>query len=124
MEYETIQGQIISKANNYQAVPDKQGNRRIIKTAAIRAYEAEFCRQCTIYKGRMIDRVFILHVEVFESSWSYDLDNALKTLLDCLQYVGAITNDNLCIGIHAAKHIDRNHPRIVFAIQEVEPKLF
>lgn len=124
MEYETIQGQIISKANNYQAVPDSQGGRRIIKTALLRAYEDSFVKQCRIYKGRMIDRAFILHVEVFESSWSYDLDNALKTLLDCLQYVGAITNDNLCIGIHAAKHIDRQHPRIVFAIQELEPKLF
>ena len=124
MEYETIYGQIISKANNYQAVPDKQGNRRIIKTALLRGYEKEFARQCSLYKDRLIDRPFILHVEVFESCRSYDLDNALKTLLDCLQYVGAITNDNLCIEIHATKHIDRQHPRIVFAIQEVEPRLF
>ena len=124
MEYETIYGQVVSKANNYQAVPDKQGNRRIIKTARLRDYEKSFTSQCTIYKGRLIDRAFILHVDVYESSRVYDLDNALKTILDCLQYVEAIKDDNLCHAIHAIKHLDRDKPRITYAIQEIEPKLF
>ena len=54
----------------------------------------------------------------------YDLDNSLKTILDCLQYVKAITNDSYCVGIVANKHIDRNNPRVAFAIEELEPKLF
>lgn len=124
LTYETIQGQIVGKANNYQAVPGGQGGRRIIKNAAIRQYEKNFCRQCSIYKNRRIDKPFVLIVHVFESKLSYDLDNALKTLLDCLQYVEAVTNDNLCVGIKATKHIDRQNPRIVYAIQELEQRLF
>ncbi len=124
LTYETILGQIVGKSNNYQAVPDNQGGRRIIKNAAIRKYEISFSRQCTIYKNRRIDKPFVLIVHVFESKLSYDLDNALKTLLDCLQYVEAITNDNLCVGIRATKHIDRSRPRIVFALQPLEQNLF
>ena len=124
LEYETINGQVVSKANNYQAVPDGNGGKRIIKSSAIREYERTFVSQCKIYRNRNINRPFILHVEVFESSKTYDLDNALKTVLDCLQYVGAITNDNLCVGIRATKHIDRGCPRVTYAIQEVEPSLF
>jgi len=30
----------------------------------------------------------------------------------------------LCIGIKAEKRIDRNHPRIEYGIEELEPKLF
>ena len=86
MEYETIYGQVVSKANNYQAVPDGKGGKRIIKTALLRDYEDTFQRQCKVYKDRLIDTPFILHVDVFESSRVYDLDNALKTILDCLQY--------------------------------------
>ncbi len=124
LNYETIQGQIIGKANNYQAVPDKQGGKRIIKNAAIRKYEKLFCKQCSIYKNKHINKSFVLVVHVFESKLSYDLDNSLKTLLDCLQYVDAITDDNLCVGIKATKHIDRGNPRIVFALYELEQSLF
>lgn len=49
----------------------------------------------------------------------FDLDNSLKTLLDCLQMVGAITDDKLCFQIEAEKNIDRYHPRIEFALLEV-----
>ena len=124
LTYETIQGQIPSKANCYQAVPDNQGGRRIIKNAAIRKYEVSFNRQCTIYRNKRIDKSFVLVVHVFESKLTYDLDNALKTLLDCLQYAEAITNDNLCVGIKAVKHLDRQNPRIVFALQQLEQSLF
>lgn len=121
---EIIFGQPIGKANNYQAVPDGQGGRRIIKNEKIKAYERSFQRQCKLYRGRGINRPFRLHITVYESSNAYDLDNCLKTVLDCLQYAGAITNDNLCVGIAATKKIDRVHPRIEYAIEELEPKLF
>lgn len=124
MEYEVIRSQIISKSNGYQAVPDGQGGRRIIKSAQVRAYEKEFARQCKIYRDRNISRPFILHLVVYESSWAYDLDGAFKVLLDMLQTVHAIKNDNLCVGIHAEKRIDRNNPRILYALQETEPTLF
>lgn len=124
MDKETIFGQIVSKANNYQAVPDKAtGGRRIIVNECVRQYEQSFMDQCRIYKNRGISAPFNLQIDVYESSARYDLDNALKTFLDCLQMVKAITNDNLCVGIHARKHIDRRNPRVVFGIEELEPTL-
>lgn len=124
MIYETIWGQPVSKANSYIAVPDGEGGKRIIKNERIRAYERSFDEQCKIYRNRWINHPFRLHITVYESSNAYDLDNCLKTVLDCLQYVGAITNDNLCVGILATKRIDRDHPRIEYAIEELEPTLF
>lgn len=124
LQIETIYGQIVAKANNYLAVPDGHGGRRIIKDKAIRDYERAFIQQCRIYKGRGIDTDFTLHVKVYESSMAYDLDNSLKTLLDCLQYVGAIKDDNLCTRIVAEKHIDRRRPRVEYAIQTAQTSLF
>lgn len=82
IERETILGQVVAKANNYKAVPDKCGGKRTIKSDA---------RQCRIYRNRQIDGQF--------------------KLLDCLQQV------------RAEKRIERRNPRIVFAIEELEPKL-
>ena len=121
---ETIFGQIVSKANNYEVGNNKHGNRYIIKSERLREYERSFYRQCKVYKNRLINGKFCLHVSVFESSIRYDLDNALKTLLDCLQMVGAITNDNLCTKIIAEKRLDKHKPRVTFGIQEYEPRLF
>ena len=123
MERETIYGQVESKANNYQVGNDKHGQRYIIKSEAIRAYERSFIEQCKVYKDRLINCHFTLYVVVYESSVRYDLDNALKTILDCLQMARAITDDNLCRKIVAEKRIDRQRPRVVFGIQEYEPKL-
>jgi len=123
IEKETIFGQVISKANSY-AVGNSGGSRHIIKNPEIRTYEKSFRQQCKIYKGRLINRPFEFYVAVYERSKRFDLDNALKTILDCLQQVKAITDDNLCIKIVAEKRIDRNNPRIVFGIRETEPRLF
>lgn len=119
METEVIHGQIIAKANHYQAVPDKNGEKRIIKDEKIRAYEHSFMEQCTKYRDRRISSRFRLFVRVWHSSVRFDLDNSLKTLLDCLQMVGAITDDKLCFQIEAEKRIDKYHPRIEFALLEV-----
>lgn len=119
MEVEVIHGQIIAKANHYQAVPGKLGTKRIIKDEKIRTYERSFAQQCKIYRNRGISSRFRLFVRVFHSSVRFDLDNSLKTLLDCLQMVGAITDDKLCFQIEAEKKIDKYHPRIEFAILEV-----
>ena len=117
MEKETIYGQVVSKANNYEIGNDKHGQRYIIKSEAMRAYERSFMEQCRIYKDRLINCHFTLYVAVYESSVRYDLDNALKTLLDCLQMVKAITDDNLCLKIVAEKRIDKYRPRVVFGIE-------
>lgn len=119
MEIETIFGQIVGKANHYQAVPGRNGERRIIKDDKIRAYERSFMEQCTKYRNRRISSRFRLFVRVWHSSIRFDLDNSLKTLLDCLQMVEAITDDKLCFQIEAEKHIDKYHPRIEFALLDV-----
>ena len=36
-EVEVILGQIVAKSNNYQAVPDGAGGRRMIKSSRVRA---------------------------------------------------------------------------------------
>lgn len=119
METETIFGQIVAKANHYQAVPGRNGAKRIIKDAAIRAYERSFLRQCTKYRGRRISSRFKLFARVWHGSARFDLDNSLKTLLDCLQMAEAITDDRQCYQIEAEKHIDRCNPRVEFALLEV-----
>ena len=121
-EVEVILGQIVAKANNYMAVPDGAGGRRMIKNDKVRAYEKNFQRQCRIYAGRMINRPFELITKVYYANNSFDLDNSLKTLLDCLQYAGAITNYNLCKRIVADKRIDPYRPRVEFSIIP-EPEL-
>ncbi len=120
---EVIDGQIVAKANNYQAVPDKAtGGRRMIKSDKVRAYEKSFVAQCKKYAGMMIDRPFELVATIFYKSQVYDLDNSLKTLLDCLQYVKAITDDNLCVRITADKRIDPYRPRVEFALVTTPPQ--
>lgn len=115
MEIEVIHGQIIAKANHYQAVPGKFGQKRIIKDEVIRAYERSFMEQCKVYRNKRISSRFRLFVR----SVRFDLDNSLKTLLDCLQMAGAIEDDKLCFQIEAEKKIDKYHPRIEFALLEV-----
>lgn len=119
---EIILGQIVAKANNYIAVPDGQGGKRIIKSDRVRGYEKSFARQCKTYKGANIRRPFTLDVVIWYRNNRYDLDNSIKTLLDCLQYVGAIADDNLCTRINATKKVDALRPRVDFAlIAEPEP---
>lgn len=120
---ETIYGQVVSKANNYM-VGQSGDNKHIVKTQEMRDYERSFIEQCQVYRDRLIDGRFTLFVTVYESNVRYDLDNALKTVLDCLQMARAIKDDNLCVKIVAEKRIDRYCPRVVYSIQEHEPKLF
>ena len=83
-----------------------------------------FARNVEFYRNRRINAPFRILIDMYHSSNRFDLDNSLKTVLDLLQDVGAITNDNLCVGIEATKHIDRSNPRVVFGIEEIEPRLF
>ena len=122
-EKETIFGQVIAKANNYQAVPDGAGGRRIIKTARLRRYEASFARQCRKYRGRRIDTPFALKAVVYFQTDRNDIDNAIKTLLDCLQDAEAITDDRLCYRLEAEKRTDRYAPRVEYELSPFEPDL-
>ena len=118
MDTEIILGQVVAKANNYMAVPAKDGEKRIIKNDKVRSYEASFKAQCKVYKGRNIDKPFVLYIAVYFRDERADLDNSLKTILDCLQMCDAITDDNLCYKIVAEKRIDTKQPRVQFGIIE------
>lgn len=124
MTIETIFGQVIAKANHYQAVPSKNGDKRIIKDDVIREYEQSFIKQCTKYKGMRINEPCRFVCTVYNVSDRYDLDNSIKTILDCLQYVGAITNDKLVVEIQAQKRVCKNLPRIEFGIERLQQNLF
>lgn len=122
---EIIFGTIPSKSNSY-TIGRVNGNPCIVKSNEMKKYERDFIKQCTKYKGIGISSYFKLICDVFYPDHTHDLDNSLKGLLDCLQYVGAITNDNLCIEIIAKRHYDRYKPRIEFEIIELnkQKKLF
>lgn len=122
MEKEIIYGQIIAKANSYM-VADSGGFKHIIKNNRIRAYERTFYEQCKIYKDKMIEGRFRLVIDVFHSSIRFDLDNSLKTVLDCLQQCRAVKDDNQCFSISAAKHIDSRRPRIEFYIEQINEQI-
>ena len=124
IQKETIYGVIVSKTNHYMSVLDGVKGSRIILDEVYKNYKANFLSQISIYKNKMINAPFILYLDVFFLSCRFDLDNAVKSLLDLLQDANAITNDKLCIEIHGKKHVDKRNPRVEFWLQEIQPTLF
>lgn len=119
---ETIYGTIPAKSNSY-TVGRVNGRPCIVKSNEMKKYERSFIKQCTLYKARNISTPFRFIVDVYYPDHTHDLDNSLKGVLDCLQYVGAITNDNLCIEILAKRHYDKYRPRIEFSIEELNEQM-
>lgn len=85
----------------------------------MKQYERSFIKQCVKYKGKNISTPFRFTCDVYYPDYTHDLDNSLKGLLDCLQYVGAISDDNLCTEIVAKRHFDKFNPRVEFEIEEI-----
>lgn len=94
-------------------------NNRMFKSKALSDYEKSFYLQSSVYRNANITGLFELNLKVFYPANRADLDNSLKVVLDCLQYVKAIPNDNKCIRIVAEKYVDRDNPRIEFELTEV-----
>ena len=107
-----------SKSNSYRIVT-VSGHGSLAKTDALKKYEKDFYLQCGAYRNKKIKGFFELYIDVYFSSNRPDLDNALKSTLDCLQSCNAITNDRNCVKIIANKYIDRIMPRIEFTLVEV-----
>jgi len=87
----------------------------LAKSAELKKYEKSFIAQWGKIPFKVTDE-FEIHVDVYYPTKRSDLDNSLKVLLDCLQEVGAIPNDNLCLCIVAHKFVDKEKPRIEFTI--------
>ena len=117
-DWQTIIGHIPSKSNNYEIVY-KAGHPTLGKSKSVEKYEETFFLQVGKYRNLMISGFFELYVRVYFETQSPDLDNSLKTMLDCLQYTKTIKNDNKCVKIVAEKFIDKVNPRIEFKIVEI-----
>lgn len=129
---QVIYGNPPSKSNQYRII-NIGGHGSLGKTDALHKYERDFYLQCGAYRNKNIKGFFELYIDVYFQSNRPDLDNALKSTLDCLQGCKAIANDRNCVKIVANKFIDPVRPRLEFTIVEVqgietrksdEPKLF
>ena len=116
--WQTILGQTPSKSNTYQLIKIK-GHASMKRSNAIIQYENSFYMQVGAYRNLNIEGYFELHIRVYFTTLSHDLDNSLKVVLDCLQRAGAVKNDNRCVKIVADKFVDKNNPRIEFRLVEV-----
>lgn len=123
MRYEAkIFGEVPAKANHYQIVSRNGKTPRIIKDDVIRKYEVLFVRQ--IKETRGVPSVpicvpFSIDVVVCYANARHDLDNSLKTLLDCIQMAGIIKDDVLCKEIRARKIVAEYNPYVYFSIDYV-----
>lgn len=91
----------------------------LAKSPDLKKYEKSFIIQWGKNPFK-IDGEFEFEVDVYYPTRRSDLDNSLKVTLDCLQQVGAIKNDNLCMGIVARKFLDKEKPRIEFTIKPMK----
>lgn len=118
-DWVTIPGQAPSKSNTYKVIL-LNGHGSLAKQPALKSYETSFYWHLPgQYRGLGIAGPFELHIRVYFTTLSHDLDNSLKVVLDCLQHAGTVRNDNRCAKIVAEKFIDKENPRIEFRIVEV-----
>lgn len=118
-DWATIQGQVPAKANNYKIVY-YNGHPSLGKEDSVKSYETAFLWQLPPRMRNLeINKPFEFYIRVYFTSVAHDLDNALKTVMDCLQYTHTIKNDNKCCKIVAEKCIDKVNPRIEFKIIEL-----
>lgn len=110
----TVRGQIPSKSNCYKVIT-LHGHGSLAKQPVLKRYEAAFFMQCPM-RGALLAARFRLDIDVYYASDRSDLDNCLKTVLDCLQQCKAIKNDRQCVEIRARKLIDKNDPRCEITI--------
>ena len=116
--WQTILGQVPSKSNSYKVIT-LNGHGSLGKQKALKSYEDSFYIQVGAYRDMDIKGFFELHVRVYFTTMSHDLDNSLKIILDCLQHTKTIANDNKCVKIVADKFLDKNNPRIEFKLIEI-----
>ncbi|SFG13004.1 RusA family crossover junction endodeoxyribonuclease [Prevotella sp. KH2C16] len=116
MDRMVIHGQCPSKSNSYHVVT-LHGHGSLAKRKVLKEYERAFFIQCPL-RDRMIQGYFEMHIDVYFTSQSHDLDNTLKIVLDCLQACRVIKNDNRCVKIVARKFIDKADPRIELELRE------
>lgn len=121
LKFETIFGQVPCGPNCYQVVADAHltNGQRLVKSDAVRGYEHGFIQQCAKYANRQILGRFRLLITIYDGNSNNELDEALRTVLNCLQYVKAVADKSKCAETIARKVVDVRYPRIEFALQEI-----
>lgn len=110
----TIYGKCPAKKNRYRV-----GRGKVYKDDVVVSYERNFLAQCGDYRNRLISSPFELVVDVYFETIRPDLDNAVSTVLDCLQSSSVITDDKNMIKLSARKFKDKIYPRVEFEIKEL-----
>lgn len=123
-EKQVILGNPPSKSNRYIIINFKskatgKQHSSLAKTKATRDYEKSFVLQCNKYRNANITGPFSIDMDVYFPTRRSDLDNCIKSVLDCLQSVGAYANDNECVRILANKFLDKDRPRIEFTLKQI-----
>lgn len=119
----TIHGQPPSKSNCYKIIARQTSDGRpygsLAKTKSLRSYEKNFYIQVPASARDLLYSGFVkAEVHCYYKSMRNDLDNALKSIFDCLQVAQVIKNDNKIVEILATKHVDKENPRTEIALFE------
>jgi Holliday junction resolvase RusA-like endonuclease len=110
----TIPGPIPSKKNTQRI--SRYGG--IYKDASVSAYEKQFAHDIIAEKLKPVLGKFIISGELYLNNRK-DIDNALTTVLDALQYAGIIANDLNCMGINMMKiEAKKKDEKAVIRIEE------
>jgi Holliday junction resolvase RusA-like endonuclease len=109
-----VKGQVPSKSNGY-----KIGGNRLYKSKELKAYEESFAWQVT-KPDKSIEGKFGVELVVYFQSNRSDLDNAAKIVLDCLQANCIVKNDRNCYILTMIKNIDKENPRVLIYIYDID----
>jgi Holliday junction resolvase RusA-like endonuclease len=91
----------------------------LYKSAELKSYEKSFIEE--IPENCKVDMIGDLNMAVvcYFSSRRPDVDNAAKSILDCLQKGGVIRNDRSVMKLTLIKELDKDNPRVDIAIKRI-----
>ena len=114
-----VQGELCSKSNSRRIV-NYGGHPRVIKSQKALDYEYSSTLQIKRQLGQQgtIEGQVSIEVHVWYASRRPDLDIAL--IQDVLQKAGVYKNDRQVFEIHAFKYLDKENPRVLIRIREIE----
>lgn len=119
----TIYGDLMSKSNS-RIMTSFRGRPRLIKKPKALKYEADAIVQIQSRLGRsrtledMFTEPVVLDATIYYSSKRPDLDVSL--LMDVLEKSGVYKNDRQVYQINARKRFDKENPRVIVKISELE----
>jgi Holliday junction resolvase RusA-like endonuclease len=114
-------GEPASKSNSRRLI-NRGGKPMFIKSQKALDYEAAAIPQIKVqmnkHRWQTIEKPCCLEAEIFYASRRPDLDESL--IMDVLEKAGVYTNDRLIEEKHIYKHLDKENPRSVITVYEIE----